>query len=292
MNYNLMPVKYFIDVVQTRGFISAAKKNYVSETAVSTAISKLEGELGQRLLVRSAGQFDLTPVGREFYKRAVEILTAYSEIWRHPDINPDRLLRIHFLQGLGSDAATFASGLPTEYQVSFDEETLDNSVSRLVKGYYDLLVGFELAFLNNAKVKVLPLHRISFDLLFNADQVAAADDLKTLAKQSSLYLQYWQSTGISDIQTAMLKTYRQDQWDYHQIEGVNSFAAACLSVNFKGGVTMVPENFQIPAGCERIYRYSPRHLKDAFLVVLALSSANSRDLERIATRTITKTYRS
>lgn len=26
MNYNLMPVKYFIDVVQTRGFISAAKR--------------------------------------------------------------------------------------------------------------------------------------------------------------------------------------------------------------------------------------------------------------------------
>lgn len=26
MNYNLMPLKYFIDIVQTGGFISAAKK--------------------------------------------------------------------------------------------------------------------------------------------------------------------------------------------------------------------------------------------------------------------------
>ena len=40
MNYNLMPVKYFVDVVQTNGFISAAKRNYVSETAVSSAIKK------------------------------------------------------------------------------------------------------------------------------------------------------------------------------------------------------------------------------------------------------------
>ncbi|MBP2057174.1 DNA-binding transcriptional LysR family regulator [Lactobacillus colini] len=42
MKYNLMPLKYFIDVVETHGFISAAKRNYVSETAVSSAISKLE----------------------------------------------------------------------------------------------------------------------------------------------------------------------------------------------------------------------------------------------------------
>lgn len=42
MNYNIMPLKYFVDVAQTHGFISAAKRNYVSETAVSSAISKLE----------------------------------------------------------------------------------------------------------------------------------------------------------------------------------------------------------------------------------------------------------
>lgn len=50
MNYNLMPVKYFIDVVQTRGFISAAKRNYVSETAVSLAVNKLEKQVIQNNL--------------------------------------------------------------------------------------------------------------------------------------------------------------------------------------------------------------------------------------------------
>lgn len=287
MNYNLMPVKYFVDVVQTRGFISAAKKNYVSETAVSAAISKLERELGHRLLNRTAGQFALTPVGEEFYRRAVDILNAYNEIWRHPDEHPDQLLRIHFLQGLGDDAAQFANALPAQTRTVFDEELFDHSIRRLITGNYDILVGFRLAFINNPKVKIFPLHPVSFDLLFNQDAVTSHQgDLQQLAADSAFYLQYWQSTGISDIQRAMLDAYQREGWDYRQIVGVNSFAAACLNVNFKGGVTMVPATFQIPDDCDSIHRYSPQHLDQAFEVVVAVSSAAYKDLQKMITRAI------
>lgn len=287
MNYNLMPVKYFVDVVQTRGFSSAAKRNYVSETAVSSAISKLEKELGQRLLNRSGGQFSLTPVGEEFYVRAVDMINAYNDIWHHLDFHPNKLIRIHFLQGLGNDASWFGNQLPESYQVSFDEEAFDRSIGRLVKGNYDVLVGFKLAFINNPKVRMLPLHKISFDLLFNAAEVDQAQtDLKAVARRSTLYLQYWKSTGIADIQNAMIETFRQDDWDYKQVAGVNSFAAACLNVNFKGGITMVPEDFVVPSKCENIYRYSPKHLQEAFEVVVALSNGCTKDLERIITRAI------
>lgn len=287
MNYNLMPVKYFVDVVQTRGFSSAAKRNYVSETAVSSAVSKLEKELGQRLLNRSGGQFSLTPVGEEFYVRAVDMINAYNDIWHHLDFQPNQLIRVHFLQGLGNNAAEFAQQLPVSYQVSFDEETFDRSINRLVMGNYDVLVGFKLAFINNAKVQVLPLKRINFELLFNVDEVATHDDdLKQLARESTLYLQYWKSTGISDIQAAMIETYRQNDWDYKQVAGVNSFAAACLNVNFKGGMTMVPEDFEIPKNCEKIYRYSVKHLQQVFEVVVALSTGCSKDLRQLITRAI------
>ncbi|KRO23539.1 transcriptional regulator [Lactiplantibacillus fabifermentans DSM 21115] len=282
-----MPVKYFVDVVQTHGFISAAKRNYVSETAVSTAVSKLEASLGHKLLNRSAGQFALTPVGEQFYPRAVEILNAYNEIWLHPDQHPDQLLRIHFLPGLAADAAAFAQQLPAKYRINFDEEMLDHSVSRLLKGSYDLLVGFELAFVNNAKIKTVPLRTISFDLIFNATAAEdGAANLQTIAQQSTFYLQYWQSTGISDIQDAMIEAYQQAGWDYQQVVGVNSFAAACLNVNFKGGFTMVPADFEIPANCENVYRYSPAQLHDAFKVVIAMNSALSKDLCKLVAHTI------
>lgn len=287
MNYNLMPVKYFVDVVQTHGFGSAAKRNYVSETAVSAAISKLETDLGQRLLNRSAGHLTLTPVGEQFYQRSVDILTSYNEVWRHPDTHPEQLIRIHFLPGLAADAAELANQLPARFQFNFDEETFNNSLSRLIKGEYDVLVGFELAFLNNAKLQTKVLKTIDFDLLFNATAVQDGQlDLRTQAQQSTLYLQYWQSTGISDIQSAMLAAYQQDGWDFQQVAGVNSFTAACLNVNFHGGLTMVPAGFEIPTSCENIYRYSPQHLKQAFKVVVAMSRTSNHEIAQLVTQAI------
>lgn len=279
MNYNLMPMKYFVDVVQTGGFISAAKRNYVSETAVSSAVKKLEDQLGHRLLNRSGGHNTLTPVGEQVYKRAVTIINGYNEIWYHPDSHPEKLVRIHFLQGLGGNAASFAKRLPQETHYSFDEELLDQSISRLVKGYYDILIGFQLAFRNNNKLKVYPLQTINFDLLFNKQEIKTYDnDLKRLARKSKLYLQNWQSTGISDIQTAMIDSYSQDHWDYQETVGINSFTAACLNVNFKGGFTMVPETFKIPEDCENVYRFTPEHFKKAFEVVVAVNAGISAPL--------------
>lgn len=80
MNYNLMPFKYFVDVVQTQGFNSAAKRNYVSETAISNAISKLEQQIGHRLINRSSGNLTLTTYGQGFYQRAVALLYSYNEL--------------------------------------------------------------------------------------------------------------------------------------------------------------------------------------------------------------------
>ncbi|MCH5462634.1 LysR family transcriptional regulator [Lactobacillus sp. LC28-10] len=288
MNYNLMPVKYFIDVVQTGGFISAAKRNYVSETAVSSAIRKLEDELGHKLLNRKAGQNSLTPVGELFYARAVGVINAYNEIWYHPDIHPEKLVRIHFLQGLAADAVEFVEQLPKSTHYSFDEELLDTSINRLIKGYYDILIGFQLAFANNDKVKIFPLKTINFDLIFNKEEVTQnKNNLKRLAQNSKLYLQNWQSTGISDIQTAMINAYAKDGWNYSETVNINSFAAACLNVNFKGGFAMVPENFHMPENCENIYRYTPAHLKQAFQVVIATESHAPQALLKLIVKSIT-----
>ena len=272
MKYNLMPLKYFVDVVQTRGFISAAKRNYVSETAVSSAIIKLEKDLQQKLINRHSGEFSLTPVGKLFYQRAVHILNSYNEIWHNLEIQPEKMIRIHFLEGMSEDAALFAQNMGSDIVKSFDEEIFNNSVIKLLNNEFDVLIGFKLAFINNAKIQYLPLRKIDFDLIFNKKDVEEYhQNLQKLAADSSLYLQYWQSTGISDIQKAMLQAYGKNDWNYKNILGVNSFAAACLNVNYRGGFAMVPETFDIPRNCNNIYRMTPEHLRNAFDIVVAFN---------------------
>ncbi|WEV41064.1 LysR family transcriptional regulator [Lactobacillus sp. ESL0681] len=286
MNYNLMPVKYFVDVVQTHGFISAARRNFVSETAVSSAIKKLENNLGHKLLNRTSGELSLTPTGEVFYERAVEILNSYNEIWHNPEEHPEKLLRIHFLQGLENEAAGLASKLPNNYEICFDEENFDTSISRLVKNNYDILIGFQLGFTGNNKIMTFPLNTVDFDLIFNAEQVKQYhNNLKALAQNSRIYMQDWKSTGILDIQTAMLKSYSQNGWLYRDVAEVNSFSAAYLNVNFKGGMTMVPSTFNSTHICENIYKFSPDHLKNKFHVVAGINSDKQRDLGKIISRT-------
>lgn len=275
MKYNLMPLKYFVDIVQTKRFMSAARRNYVSETAVSSAIKKLESELGQKLLNRNGVVLSVTPVGELFYKRAVNIIKSYNEIWYHPDPHPNQLLKIHFLQGFEDEAQSFSQKLPSTYKFAFDEEPFNTSISHLLEENYDILIGFELAFKNNPNIHTFSLKVVDFDLIFNLREVKKYNkDFKELAKKSMLFLQEWKSTGILDIQTAALEVYHQDGWYCSQVSGVNSFAAACLNVNSSGGVAMVPSDFQIPPHCDLLYRYSPAYLKSSFTVMAGAVNSN------------------
>jgi DNA-binding transcriptional LysR family regulator len=201
-------MKYFVDVVQTHGFSSAAKRNYVSETAVSTAVKHLEDDL--RCAIDQPHTDFIIPhlAGEFFYQRAIKVLDAYGEIWRHPEQEPDAMLRVHFFQGLADEAAAFAQQLQTK-QLSFDEEPFTDAFTRLLAHDYDILIGFELAFIGNAKLQTFPLRKVGFDVLCNTEELAE-QPLKTpqrFQQQSKLYLQHWKSSGIADIQAAMLKKY-------------------------------------------------------------------------------------
>lgn len=290
MNYNLKPVKYFVDVVQTHGFSSAAKRNYVSETAVSSAIKHLEDDLGVQLINRTQASLSLTPAGQFFYQKALRVLDAYGEIWRHPDGHPAELLRIHFLEGLGNEAAAFATPL-SQRQLSFDEEPFTSAFTRLLAHDYDILIGFELAFAGNVKIQTFPLRQVGFDLLLNSQELAQATDAPTLSQHSKLYLQHWKSTGIANIQDAMLARYQQAGWGYASIAQVNGFAAGALSVNFKGGVTLVPDDFVVPTPCLNLTRISPAHLQHAFAVVAAISRDRQAQFEKLILKAISSSYR-
>lgn len=75
MNFNTL--QYFIDIVESRSFTKAAERNYVSQTALSHAITKLERELNVQLLVRVPGQVVPTEAGGLFYRECREILKIH-----------------------------------------------------------------------------------------------------------------------------------------------------------------------------------------------------------------------
>jgi LysR family hydrogen peroxide-inducible transcriptional activator len=58
-------VRYFLAAAQNLNFTRAAETCHVSQPALTTAIKKLEGELGGQLFFREANRLQLTEFGRQ-----------------------------------------------------------------------------------------------------------------------------------------------------------------------------------------------------------------------------------
>ena len=73
-------IYYFMAVVEEGSFSKAAKKYYLSQSAISQQIKSLEKELGIRLFERNKRQFSLTPAGEYFYRHGKVILDEIEDL--------------------------------------------------------------------------------------------------------------------------------------------------------------------------------------------------------------------
>ncbi len=77
---NLDVMKTFCDLVDTGSFSKAAAENYVSQSAVSQQLAKLERELATQLISRGGGLVAPTEAGKAFYHGARAILRRYEQL--------------------------------------------------------------------------------------------------------------------------------------------------------------------------------------------------------------------
>jgi len=72
-------VRTFLAVVATGSFVNAAGRLYVTQSAISLRVQKLEDELGHKLFERDKSGAALTPHGREFEPYARSFLQIWEE---------------------------------------------------------------------------------------------------------------------------------------------------------------------------------------------------------------------
>lgn len=75
---DLRQLEYFAAVARHRHFTRAAEELYVTQSALSQQVRRLEAELGIQLLVRGPRGADLTPAGTELLARADAILAELA----------------------------------------------------------------------------------------------------------------------------------------------------------------------------------------------------------------------
>lgn len=72
-------IKTFIEVANTGSFIAASDRLFVTQSAVSLRIARLEDSLGQPLFIRSKAGAILTPEGTQFHRYALSLLKIWEE---------------------------------------------------------------------------------------------------------------------------------------------------------------------------------------------------------------------
>ncbi len=74
----LIQLKYAITVAEERSLNDAAKKLYISQPSLSSAIYALEKEVGFDIFIRSKSRITLTTAGDQFIGYAKSVIEQYD----------------------------------------------------------------------------------------------------------------------------------------------------------------------------------------------------------------------
>ncbi|HMM05472.1 MAG TPA: LysR family transcriptional regulator [Clostridiales bacterium] len=77
---DLRSLHYFVHAAKSLNFTQAAKECFISQTAMSLTIAKIEDELGFPLFDRNNRVVGLTEAGNDFYNWASQILRSYDNM--------------------------------------------------------------------------------------------------------------------------------------------------------------------------------------------------------------------
>ncbi|AWM73529.1 hypothetical protein DKL56_03005 [Lactobacillus apis] len=287
MKYSLLAYKYFIDVVETQGFTPAAKRNFVSQTAISNAIKNLEDELGVQLIDRSTSHFKVTVAGNNLYNCAVPVLKNYYEFNEKISQlnNSFQILRIHYLHGFDYWTVKLADSLTQNspsLKVQLDTENFSTSIPKLDAGDYDVLIGFSTAVSKIKNIHVRKVGTASFGILLNQNSFDSNGKLKkNILKKHPLFLQRWSATDNNDVQTKIKNTLEKMHISYEEIDYLDSFDSALSNVVLNHGMAIYPEELSLPKIYDSRVTFLPELPKLKYdVVAIYKNPAISNILER------------
>ncbi len=78
-NMDITLLKTFLEVAATGSFVSASERLFVTQSAVSLRIQRLEDTLGKPMFVRSKAGAEMTAAGREFHRYALSMIRVWEE---------------------------------------------------------------------------------------------------------------------------------------------------------------------------------------------------------------------
>lgn len=247
---DIRKIKYFISVAETLNFTRAAKRHYISQTAMSQQIALLEEELGVVLFERSTNKVKLTYAGSFFLKEA-EVIVERLE---HAVLQTRKIFQGSCgsftcgysdpieLDILRSVAESYLKEYP-KADIRFDEQNFSTLLEKVNNGTCDVAFFPECELWDLQDIEKLTLYHGKIILAVSKNHPKAnLGKIPAIAVADEKIIMLSQEAGPNNYKT-MLQFCQKDGYEPNIVELVPTFDMLLLLVELNRGVTFVPYNW-------------------------------------------------
>ena len=190
----------FVQVVDTGSFTAAGRRLGLDKSAVSKQVSRLEVQLGQKLLHRTTRALSLTEAGQLLYERAAQSLEALAEARQalgQLAVTPSGTLRLTTSVAFGRlcIAPLIPEFLARHPQLKLRCSLLDRTVDLAEEGY-DLAIRISPRLADNLVAR--PLGEVTYRLCASPDYLARHPAVQVPADLVTHNCLYYGNNDFSD----------------------------------------------------------------------------------------------
>ncbi|MGB8454115.1 MAG: LysR family transcriptional regulator [Anaerocolumna sp.] len=199
----LKQLKTFIAVAETQKMSEAAKKLYLSQPTVSQIISDLEEEYEVILFKRYPKQLEITPMGKLFLERALNVITSYENLNQFMENSREiRPLRVGVTLTIGDTMiGAIADGLRKNYPDIEASVFIENTrilEHRLVHNELDLALVEGI--ISNDKIVTKPIQKDYLQLICSTEHpFAKKEELRIEELRNQHFIMREAGSGTRDI---------------------------------------------------------------------------------------------
>ncbi|UWG99046.1 LysR family transcriptional regulator [Dehalobacter sp. DCM] len=248
---DIRKIRYFISVAETLNFTRAARRHYISQTAMSQQIALLEEELGVILFERSTNKVKLTNAGSFFLKEAVVIV----EKLEYAVLQTRKIAQgscSSFTCGYSDPIEldilrTIADSYLQEYpnaDIRFDEQNFSILLEKVNNGTCDVAFFPESEIWNLQDIRKLTLYLDKIILAVSRNHPKARlGKIPAIEVANEKIIMLSQEAGPNNYKT-MLQYCRKDGYEPNIVELVPTFDMLMLLVELNRGVCFVPNTWR------------------------------------------------
>ena len=235
-------IYYFMAVVEEGSFSKAAKKYYLSQSAISQQITQLENEIGVILFDRSGYKPKLTNQGKVFYEGCLKLQRETNELLE--TIQQEHIkIRIGLTQlEQNKHLIKIINQFKNHYKnVEFDliEGTFEETNTNLLQGKTDLAFGLESDFKSDERIEYKPLFHYTMCLMCSLNNpLASKNEICVEDLKNQNYICLSKKMG-RNFYKDFIQAFKLDGIKPKIIKEVDTFEQLTIDVSLDKGVALV-----------------------------------------------------